>query len=476
MIPLVSKPSRILPRRTLAYVCAVLLPFVSAIVMQRTQFLRPIPFALYFLTIVIVATLGGSVPSILALVCSIVARVLFPLNAEPFLPVTRPDLLRYVFLLTAAGIISIIGNRVQRSRQTLETALADLHERSDALIESLAAGKCASWTLDLDSGKSARWFSGSYPVFGRPFSEIEQLPSLQPLLHPNDRSNLFAVRESMRTTDGPIVFEHRVPWPNGELHWLEMRATRIPGPGCLWRGITVDVTERKLAEAALLRAEKLAAMGRLASTIAHEINNPLEAVTNLLYLVSTTPGLPPAATKYVETAERELSRLGQITRLALGFVRNTGVISTIDLAAGIDDVITVFHDRLVAKSITVERLYQPGVCVAIAPHELRQIATNLVANAMDALPASGGKIALTILTDRDTAILLVEDDGPGISAANLPRIFEPFFTTKQEVGTGIGLWVTRELVEKNSGNITVESGDLPNGISTRFRVELPLAL
>jgi len=469
-----------LSRRAVAYLLACTLPFLSAIVLQHTEFLRPIPFAPYFLTIVLVAALGGLGPSVVALACSIAARLLLPIADAPLLPFSHTDGLRYVFLLVSAVVISLIANRVQRSQGKLEDALADLHERTDALIESLAAGKCASWTIDLDNNQSARWYSGSYPVFGRPFSDVERLPSLEPLLHPDDQPRLAAVRESMRSTDAPVVFEHRVPWPNGELHWLEMRATRIPGPGCRWRGITVDITERKLTEAALLRSEKLAAMGRLASTIAHEINNPLEAVTNLLYLVGTDPDLSPTTASYIATADRELARLGHITRLTLGFVRSTGVITKVDVAATIDDVLAVFHHRLEMKSIEVVRHYEPGVLVSIAPHELRQIATNLIANATDALPTTGGTLAITISTDRDNAVILVEDNGSGIADHHLPRIFEPFFTTREEVGTGIGLWVTRELVEKYSGSITVESGNLigsnPIGAATRFRIELPLAL
>jgi len=238
----------------------------------------------------------------------------------------------------------------------------------------------------------------------------------------------------------------------------------------------MDVTERKLTEAALLRSEKLAAMGRLASTIAHEINNPLEAVTNLLYILSTDRDLSPAAASYIETAERELARLGHITRLTLGFVRSTGAIANVELSSSVDDVLSVFAHRLELKHIEVVRHYQPNVQVAIAPHELRQIATNLVANATDALPTTGGKLTISIFSHHKTAILLVDDDGAGIAPQHFPRIFEPFFTTKEEVGTGIGLWVTRELVDKSGGEISVESGSATSPFVTRFRVELPLAL
>jgi signal transduction histidine kinase len=287
-----------------------------------------------------------------------------------------------------------------------------------------------------------------------------------------------------------VVFEHRVPWPNGELHWLEMRATRIAGAGCRWRGVTVDITERKLTEAALLRSEKLAAMGRLASTVAHEINNPLEAVTNLLYLARTDDSTEASTRDYLAAAERELSRLSNITRLTLGFVRTNGDAADTDVAEVVDDVLHLFQHRLETKNVHIEREYEPGVSVRIAPHELRQIATNLVANAADAVGLSDGRISIRIhRQDGDGTmhgVLQVEDNGSGIEADHMRRIFEPFFSTKQEVGTGIGLWVTKELVEKNGGRIVVASEanagvGHPNGhmaasanARTKFRIELPL--
>ena len=280
----------------------------------------------------------------------------------------------------------------------------------------------------------------------------------------------------MRHTPGPIVFDFRTVWPEGETHWLEMRGTRTGHDPCCWRGVTIDITERHVAETALLRAEKLAAMGRLASTIAHEINNPLEAVTNLLYLSLMDDALTPATRAYLANAETELARLGNITRLTLGFVRESSQSSSVDLASVVDDVVAIFSHRSEVKTARVERLYTPGIRIAIAQPELRQIVTNLVANAADALsgvPAPHLRLQVDIQTGN--AVLLVADNGVGIRPDDAHRIFEPFFTTKGDVGTGIGLWVTRELVEKNGGSIRIESGQLPDGLSTCFRIEFPLA-
>jgi len=467
----------VLTRRNVAFAMAVLLPVLSSFITARFAFFHPFPFALAFLSMALIASLGGFSPAMLALLVTVLSHLYLLRSAPHPLAFDVHDIPRLVFLLLSAVIISIIGNRGRHYHQELESTVDALQESNAALVETLRSNRCASWTLDLDSGQSARWHRGSYLVFGRPFEEIESMPSLAPLLHPEDRPALPLMRDQMRASWDPILFEYRCPWPNGELHWLEMRATRVAGKPCVWRGVTLDITERKLGEAALLRAEKLAAMGRLASTVAHEINNPLESVTNLLYLAHSDPDLHDETRSYLATAETELSRLSSITRLTLGFVRSNGVAAQVDVSEIVDDVVSIFRHRLDTKGVAVERHDHSGVrvLVSIAPHELRQVVTNLIANAVDAVSSAGARIAIHILRQDALAVLLVDDNGVGIAEPNLTRIFEPFFSTKEEVGTGIGLWITRELVEKNGGRVLAENRDLPPGVTTRFRIELPLS-
>jgi PAS domain S-box-containing protein len=381
-------------------------------------------------------------------------------------------------MVAAALVVWSMSRQRRLSEEQLETALIALQERTDDLVSSLNSSRCACWTLDLDSGRSARWYSGSYQLFGRPYSELEEMPSLLPLLHTDDQKRLRDVTQLMESSWEPVVFEHRVVWPNGEVHTLEMRGNRVSGRRCVWRGVTLDITERKKTEAALLRAEKLAAMGRLASTVAHEINNPLESVTNLLYLARAGESMDESTQSYLATAESELARLSNITRLTLGFVRTSASSTETDVAAAVDEVLSIFRHRFETKNVHVECHYQPDVCITIAPHELRQIVTNLIANAADAVGAGDAHIAIHVVREKDKAVLLVEDNGTGIDEVHLPRIFEAFFSTKEEVGTGIGLWVTRELVEKNGGRIFARSdGQLAEHSSkmpTQFRVEFPL--
>jgi len=138
-------------------------------------------------------------------------------------------------------------------------------------------------------------------------------------------------------------------------------------------------------------------------------------------------------------------------------------------------VLSIYQRRGDQLNVTVERFYTPGLMVELPPHELRQIVINLLANALDALTEESPVIRVHTLRRKSCVVLLVEDSGAGISQSDLERVFDAFFTTKAEVGTGIGLWVTKELVEKNDGSIMVESGELGDGIRTRFRVEFPVA-
>ncbi|HEY5214323.1 MAG TPA: ATP-binding protein [Acidobacteriaceae bacterium] len=385
------------------------------------------------------------------------------------------EALHVVLLVASACVVWFINRRRLLSEEKIEATLAALQERTDDLVASLNSSKCACWTLDMDSGKSERWYSGSYQLYGRPYSELEQMSTLNPFVHEDDHQRLLDLNQTMRSSWEPVVCEFRVLWPNREVHTLEMRANRVAGRHCIWRGVTLDITERKKTEAALLRAEKLAAMGRLASTVAHEINNPLESVTNLLYLARSGTLMDDETRAYLETAERELARLSNITRLTLGFVRTSASMAETGIAGVVDEVLSIFSHRFETKNVQVERHYEPDVCVTIAPHELRQIATNLIANAADAVGAGDARIAIHIGREGGKAVLSVEDNGTGIDPQHLPRIFEAFFSTKEEVGTGIGLWVTRELVEKNGGRISAQSQcNLASGTTTQFRVEFPL--
>jgi PAS domain S-box-containing protein len=467
---------RWLSHPAVTYAFALILPVVDSTLTAHIRALQFAPFALHFILMVLFAMLGGIGPALTAVVASVASYAFYFNHGHLLWSLPQIDRLRSLALLLSALIISLMNRSRRTAADSLAATLYALQERTDALIQSLHNSRCASWTINLVNDRVIRWYSGSYQILGQPFEEKQSLDSFRLLLYPEDQPKLSGVLEQMRTSADPIVFEFRILWPNGELHWLECRGTRTPGHLCLWRGVTVDITERKLAEAALLRAEKLAAMGRLASTIAHEINNPLEAAINLLYLARTDIALTGLTNTWLETAERELARLGNITRLTLGFVRTSASRSDINVVETVEDVLSIFRHRYEMRDIHIERDYQPHVTITIPPHELRQIATNLLSNAIDAIAGPGSRVTVRVHHEGDLAVILLEDNGVGIPATQLPRIFEAFYSTKEDVGTGIGLWVTKELVEKNGGRISVQSGDLAHGMKTSFRVEFPSAV
>jgi signal transduction histidine kinase len=249
---------------------------------------------------------------------------------------------------------------------------------------------------------------------------------------------------------------------------LAARAAAAIDNARLFRQVQQQLEERARAEVALIKTERLATAGRLAATIAHEINNPLEAVTNLIYLARSAPA--GKSRRYLKMVEEELGRISHITKMTLGFYRDTGAPSQVDIGELVREVLALYESKLHAKNIRVQTELEYPQTVLGSKGELRQVIANLVANALDVLP-NGGALTLSATQVQGAVQFSVADNGSGIPAENLSRIFEPFFTTKAESGTGLGLWVSRQIVEKHGGSITVESG--PAG--TRFIILLPAA-
>ena len=236
-----------------------------------------------------------------------------------------------------------------------------------------------------------------------------------------------------------------------------------------------DLTLQKKGEELLRRTEKLAVAGRLAASIAHEINNPLEAITNLLYLVGTSE-LEPNAREYLDAAQVELDRVAKITVQTLRFHRRSTRAVETDAEDLVATVLPLFDSRLRHCEAKVERRFRPAPRVLVHDGEIRQVVANLVGNATDAL-GEGGRLLLRTAPARDPGtgspgiVITVADTGSGISADALPHIFEPFFSTKGNTGTGLGLWVSLEIVERHEGTLRVKSR---KGAGTVFRLFLPL--
>lgn len=228
-----------------------------------------------------------------------------------------------------------------------------------------------------------------------------------------------------------------------------------------------------LAQQALLRSEKLAVTGRLAASIAHEINNPLEAITNLLYLLRCDPSAEMRTVLLAE-AEQELARVTEITKQTLRFYREPSQPIDTDVGSVLDSVLKLYGTRISHASISVLREVRPkSPLVLSTPGELRQILANLIGNAIDAM-RGGGRLRIRISSHRCSVRVSIADTGIGIPPEVFPAIFEPFVTTKGETGTGLGLWVTSEIIRKNGWSIRARSKRSASLSGTVFSIVIPM--
>jgi PAS domain S-box-containing protein len=231
-----------------------------------------------------------------------------------------------------------------------------------------------------------------------------------------------------------------------------------------WVGIiALDASDRKRSEEALRRSEKLAVTGRLAASIAHEINNPLEAITNLLFLLRNSIDLPEAAQQYVAMAEDEVRRISEITQQTLRFYRQPTQPARATLAELLDSVLNLYQSHIHALDLHVERDYDAGLTLFCFAGEIRQVFANLVGNSIDA-SSNGGRLVVRAQRSRDWKNpaqagirFAIADTGAGMEPDVRERIFEAFFTTKEATGTGLGLWVSHEIILKHHGVVRVRS-------------------
>jgi len=357
-----------------------------------------------------------------------------------------------------------------------------LREREEMLQIALQSNGMGLWVWDLKVG-TVHWSDEKYRMIGFEPGTIE--PSSETWLrfvHPED---LDSVKEAISLTRGDATeyhIQYRIIRSDGAVRWLESQGKCQRGSqGELTRvlGVVSDVTQRKLAEDAMLRAEKLAVVGRLAASVAHEINNPLAAVANLLYLISladTTAG----AQEHARQAMDELMRVSLITQQTLKFHRQTGTPKVARISELVAAVLALFRGKLLAAGIEAEVRSEQEVDVSCMPSETQQILANLTSNALEAMP-NGGRLVIRLRPSRDWRDRRVSgmritfcDSGIGMSRVTMRRIFEPFFTTKLETGTGLGMWVVAQLVERQHGHIHVWSTERKGASGSAFSVFLPL--
>jgi signal transduction histidine kinase len=240
-----------------------------------------------------------------------------------------------------------------------------------------------------------------------------------------------------------------------------------------------NLQRQQRAEKALRESEKLAIAGRMAASIAHEINNPLAAITNLLYLCSTANSMPDIK-NYLQLAQQEMARVTAITTHTLRFYRHAAKPAPVKITEVLDSVLALFHSRLNHAGIEIKKRYQETAPVIGLSGELRQLLANLIGNALDAM-RSGGKLTVRAYNAREFGNgarrgvrIVIADTGAGIQPEMKARIFDAFFTTKGQTGTGLGLWISADIIQKHSGTVRVKSCVTPGKSGTLFSIFLPM--
>jgi PAS domain S-box-containing protein len=363
------------------------------------------------------------------------------------------------------------------------------HRRADEALRqsearlrlALDAAKAGTWEWDLQTNEDI-WSDELWDLYGlEPESCKPSYENWLRTVHPDDRETAQAVAEAAARNGTEINLEYRVVYPNGEVRWLMSRGRPVcdlNSRALRFVGIVLDISERKKAESALIRSEKLASVGRMAASIAHEINNPLAAVMNTLFLARMDAALPVSAQQYLDVADEELKRISVITRQALGFYRESSAPARVSAAAVMDSAVEVLRSRIKAKHAAIQKEYDGNLRVLGVTGELRQVFSNLLLNSLDAL-TENGTIKLRVSSSRcprngrERVRVTVADDGDGIDAPILPRVFEPFFTTKESLGTGLGLWISKQIIDKHGGFIRVHSRTCGAHRGTTFSIVLP---
>jgi hypothetical protein len=366
--------------------------------------------------------------------------------------------------------------RDMSAEKRAETALREREQRYRILAESLpqfvwerdAEGKyiyCNQRLLDY-VGSSIDWLDG----------EVYEL------VHPDDQKKTRERWHHSISTGEVYLNEYRLRRHDGTYRYFLTRASPIrdkDGQIERWLGCTIDIHDQKIAEEGVRRSEKLAAMGRLAATMAHEINNPLTAVTNSIYLALQDPSLTHETRHFLTIADQELARAVQVATQTLRFHKQSSAPARVNVTDIMDSVLALYGPRFRSASIVLEREYLDRGELYCFSDELRQVFANVISNSVDAMPR-GGRLRVRARNGKSLNSagalgikVLVADTGDGIPQHLHRSIFEPFVTTKESTGTGLGLWVSEGIVKKHNGRIAMRSNVHPERHGTAVSMFFP---
>jgi PAS domain S-box-containing protein len=355
------------------------------------------------------------------------------------------------------------------------------HQESDARLAAIVdSADDAIISKDLN-GVIRTWNHGAARMFG--YSAEEAV----------GRSILMLIPKELQHEEGDILAKLRAgeridhyetvrQTKSGEMLDVSITISPIRDESGVVTGaskIARDISDRRRIERLLLQSEKLGATGRMAASIAHEINNPLESLINLIFLARMSSQPDSKTQKYLLTAEEELERVSHLARQTLGYYRDTSAPAEVQLHELLRNVLTVHNSRLTSAGIAVDLRFNDNEKIVAKKGELLQVFSNVIANAIDSMPEGGTLHIETrrVVTPRGEGLeTIIRDSGVGIKSQDLSKVFEAFFTTKGERGTGIGLWVSKQLIESRGGDISLASNAGQHQSGTTVTIFVPFAL
>jgi PAS domain S-box-containing protein len=393
----------------------------------------------------------------------------------PVIPeVLRAKVSIFVELHRKTRLLERLNSELERRVEERTEELQQSEARFRTRAELLELASEAIIVRDLD-GMIRFWNGGAENLYGWSREEVigQDMHRLLRTVFPVSREDAETTLREKRAWQGNLIQQTR----NGrELVVASRKTVNREGDAVL--EVNRDITVQVKAEEALRESEKLAAMGRVAGIIAHEINNPLAAITNIFYLLRNHPSLDEEARSYADAAEQELTRVAHITRQTLSFYRESKQPTPIRVHELLDDVVELQKRAFQINKIELQKRYFTASNVTGFPVELRQVFLNLISNAVQAMP-QGGVLRLQVKDSTDWpsrqrgASISVIDTGFGIKPEDAHRLFEPFYSTKAAKGTGLGLWISKGILQKYSGRISYRTFRQNGECITCFRVFIP---